>query len=253
MYNRGEVIIIIFRVLGCHGPYPPAGGACSGYLISAEGYNLLLDCGNGVLSRLREHLCFFDLQALLLSHLHADHICDAMIMRYGLQMALEKGQRVSPLKLYAPGEPRPVFDCLAYKEAYALKSVVSKMTIEEGPFKVSFLEAAHSVPSMAMRLETPAGVLVYSSDTEYFSGLAHFAADADLFLCEASYLEKEIEKGETNHLSAAQAGQIAAEAKVKKLLLTHLHPERDPALTLFEAAKYFPEARLAYEGQVLEI
>lgn len=245
-----EVIAIKLCVLGRYGPYPAAGGACSGYLISAEGFHLLLDCGNGVLSRLLEQISFTELSAVIISHLHADHISDLMIMRYGLQLAFESGRRKSPLSLYAPQEPYAEFERLAYKEAYAVKTVAGKITITEGPFKISFLEGVHPVPSLAMRLETASGVLVYSSDTEYFSDLVPFAAGADLFLCEANYLEEEIKEGRRGHLSAAGAAKVASAAGVKKLLLTHLSPGRDPQLSISEAAQYYPQAELARERAV---
>ena len=68
-------------ILGCYGPYPAAGGACSGYLVQEAGCTILLDCGNGVLSRMQEHIDFLQLDAALISHLHADHLSDLMILR----------------------------------------------------------------------------------------------------------------------------------------------------------------------------
>ncbi len=240
-------------LLGCYGPYPPAGGACSGYLVSEDGYNLLLDCGNGVMSRLLEHVSYLDLHAVVLSHLHADHISDIMIMRYGLEMAFNSGLRQAPLPLYAPGEPRSEFDRLPYKNAYNVKSVGNETVLEEGPFKITFLRGIHAVPSLAVRLETTSATLVYSGDTEYFSALADFAAEADIFLCEANYLESDLQKGLPNHLSAAGAAQIASAAGVRQLILTHLYPERDPGLSLAEAVKFYPSARLAAERQVIQL
>jgi len=74
-------------VLGCCGPYPAAGGACSGYLLEEDGYRVLIDCGNGVLSRLQQHLKSWELEAVLLSHLHFDHTADLMVLRYALDYA----------------------------------------------------------------------------------------------------------------------------------------------------------------------
>jgi len=216
-------------ILGCYGPYPPAGGACSGYLVQEEDCNLLLDCGNGVLSRLQEFIAYQDLDAVLLSHLHADHISDLMIMRYGL-MQSRKGDSVDhPLPLYTPKEPAEDFNRLPY------------------PFKITVSAGVHAVPVFGFRLESSSGILVYSGDTEMNQNIGPFAAAADLLLCEANYLEEDIAAGLPNHLSAAQAAAIAAEAGVKKLLLTHLHPERDSSLYLAEAQKLFPAAELARE------
>ncbi len=236
-------------VLGCYGPYLPAGGACSGYLVQEAGFNLLIDCGNGVLSRLQQHLEFRKLDAVILSHLHADHVSDLMIMRYGLEIAFQRGLRSDPLPLYAPGEPASEFERLPYKKAYSVKALSSGEELKLGPFTTKFKAGVHAVSSLAMRVEAQSGTLVYSGDTEFFSGLEELALGADIFLCEANYLQADIKAGLPNHLSSAQAAQIAAAAGVRKLLLTHHHPERDPAVSLAEAVKYFPTAELAREGK----
>jgi ribonuclease BN (tRNA processing enzyme) len=234
-------------ILGCYGPYPPAGGACSGYLVQEEDCNLLLDCGNGVLSRLQEFIAYQDLDAVLLSHLHADHISDLMIMRYGL-MQSRKGDSVDhPLPLYTPKEPAEDFNRLPYKSAYDFRALDELSAFEIGPFKITVSAGVHAVPVFGFRLESSSGILVYSGDTEMNQNIGPFAAAADLLLCEANYLEEDIAAGLPNHLSAAQAAAIAAEAGVKKLLLTHLHPERDSSLYLAEAQKLFPAAELARE------
>lgn len=236
-------------VLGAYGPYPPAGGACSGYLLREEGYNLLIDCGNGVLSRLQERLEFWKLDAVLLSHLHADHISDIMIMRYGLEIAFKRGLRAAPLPLYAPPQPEPEFGRLPYKQAYRVEPLVPESpALKLGPFAVTAAFGVHAVPSLALRVAGPSGTFVYSGDTEQCPSLENIASGADLFLCEANYLQDDIEKGLPNHLSAAQAAAIAASAGVKKLLLTHHHPGGDLAASLAEAHKYYP-AFAAIEGE----
>ncbi len=234
-------------VLGCYGPYPPAGGACSGYLVQEEGCNLLLDCGNGVLSRLQEYIDYKELDAVLLSHLHADHLSDLMIMRYGLVLTQKNALFEQPLPLYAPAEPADEFDRLPYKSAYAVKALHEKTELEIGPFKVTISAGVHAIPAFSFRLESPSGTLIYSGDTEKNQNMVPFAAGADLFLCEANYLEEDIAAGLPNHLSAAQAAAIAAEAGVKTLVLTHLHPERDGSLYLAEAQQQYPAAELAQE------
>jgi ribonuclease BN (tRNA processing enzyme) len=240
-------------VLGCYGPYPPAGGACSGYLVQEDGCSILLDCGNGVLSRLQQHLAFYELEAALLSHLHADHLSDVMIMRYGLEIAYKKGLFKNPLLLYAPAEPPEEYQRLPYKNAYVVESLVDGQKLRIGPFTITAVAGIHAVPALGFRLESASGILVYSGDTEMNNALSDLASGADLFLCEANYLETDIADGLTNHLSAAQAAAVAAEAGVKRLILTHLHPDRDSALYLAEAQKNFAFAELAREGNCYSI
>jgi ribonuclease BN (tRNA processing enzyme) len=235
-------------VLGCYGPYPAAGGACSGYLLEEDGCRILIDCGNGALSRLQQHVSFKKLDAVLVSHLHSDHIADLLIMRYGLDMALARGERSVPLPLYAPPEPAEECRRLPYKNAYRLEPLSAGEPLQIGPFSFTFQETVHALPCLAMRVEARSGILVYSGDTEYYPDLADFARGADLFLCEANFQNDDMSQNPPNHLSAAQAAQIAAEAGAGRLVLTHLHPERDSSLSLQEAAVQFQAVEAAQEG-----
>lgn len=202
-----------------------------------------------MLSRLQHHIDVNDLHAVVVSHLHSDHISDIFIMRYALKSAMEKGTRKRPLTLFAPGEPLQEFNRLPYKDLYRVEVLDAESELNIGPFKLAFLKTNHSITCYAVAVRVgEQKALVYSGDTEYFDGLAHFCRDSSLFLCEANYLHKELEKGAANHLSARQAAAIAKEAAVKRLLLTHLHPLEPPASYLQEASSVFKGAELAREG-----
>ena len=102
-------------ILGNNGPYPAPGGACSGYLLSSDSgnTNVLLDCGTGVLSNLSRHLPWESLSAVILSHLHYDHMSDLLPMQYALQFH----PRSAPLPVIAPETPsevRRLLDAPAY-------------------------------------------------------------------------------------------------------------------------------------------
>ena len=236
-------------VLGCYGPYPAAGGACSGYLLEAGDCRLLIDCGNGVLSRLQRHLKPWELEAVLLSHLHFDHCADLLVLRYALDHARARDLRRRPLPLHAPPEPSAELKRLLYKDLFDIKPLSPGEPLTLGPFNFSCIETLHSLPCLAMRIETEDGLFVYSGDTEYFDGLAEFAAGADLFLCEANLLEGEGGGIPANHLTAAAAARLAAAAGVKRLLLTHFHPERSQALSLKEARVHFAAVERVREGE----
>ena len=240
-------------VLGCYGPFPPAGGVCSGYLLREDDCNLLIDCGNGVFSRLQQHLDYRELDAVIISHLHPDHISDIMVMRYALAFAEEGTLRNKPLKLYVPPEPEQEFERLPYKDVYAVNTLQEGESIQVGPFWIDGVYGVHPFPSLALRFRTPSGTMVYSGDTEYCRELEGFAKEADLFLCEANYRETDIEKGLSNHMSASQAAQIASAAEVRRLLLTHHYPENEPGDSLVEARKHFAEVELAREGEMYKI
>lgn len=239
---------MLLTVLGCYGPYPPAGGACSGYLIEEDGFHILLDCGNGVLSRLQHYLPFWELDGVIVSHLHSDHISDLMIMRYGLIFAQGRNFRREPLSLYAPPDPAGEYARLIYKEAYNLQPLHESQILNLGPFTVRFAKTVHSMPCFAVRLESSRGVLVYSGDTEFYQGLSDFAVEADIFICEANLQNEDMGSNPGNHLSAYQAAVLAKGAGVKRLLLTHHHAEKDIKVGLAEAGEVYPAAEAAVEG-----
>lgn len=238
-------------VLGCHGPYPPAGGACSGYLLQHEGEYVLLDCGNGVLSKLQFVTDIFRLKAVFISHLHSDHVSDLFIMRYALQISLALGERETPLKIYVPAEPAEERERLPYKDVYEIETIHEGKEVSCGAMNFSFIQTLHPVSCCAIKVQDESGkTFVYSGDTAYFPPFITFARDVDLLLCEANYLQSDLESGAPGyHLSASQAAGIASEAGVQQLLLTHLPPHRERNSYLKEARQVFPAAVLAEEGR----
>ena len=242
-------------VLGCFGPYPPAGGACSGYLLEHEGSYILLECGNGVLSKLQYYINTDKLEAVFISHLHSDHISDLFIMRYALQIDREQGKRKTPLSIFAPAAPAEELERLPYKDLYTIETIDEGKTVSVASLSFSFLKTLHPIECYAMRVQERGGKsFVFSGDTAYFTALIPFVQGTDLFLCEANYLQGDLEYGAPhNHLTASQAGQIALQADVRKLLLTHLPPHRNSSTYLAEALTIFPDAALAKEGTTFTI
>ncbi len=241
-------------ILGAYGPYPKAGGACSGYLLEHNGYNVLIDCGNGVLSRLQQFIKPNELDAIIISHLHSDHLSDIFILRYALLYGPEDEKTKHPLPVFAPDEPAEEYMRLPYKNAYRVEALAEGCDLQLGPFTFSFLRTKHSIPCYAVAVYLAGKkVLVYSADTEYFPILSDFARGAVVFLCESNYLEEDLQKGAGNHLSARQAALIARDADVGTLLLTHLLPFRNPQLYLEEAGRIFKDVSIAQEGEVYNL
>lgn len=247
MFKGGKNVRLI--VLGCFGPYPTAGQSCSGYLLQNNDTSILLDCGNGVLSRLRYHMEPWNLNAVILSHLHSDHVSDLMIMRYAI-MLRRKQEPGRPLPVYAPGFPENEFARLSYKEYVAAEAITESTQLELGGMLVTFKRGVHPYPSYFISVESEKSKFVYSGDTEDFPSMAEIVQGADLFLCEANYLRSDIENGSTNHLAAYQAATVAKQAGVGRLVLTHHHPERNPALGLGEAQSIFKQTELAKAGSI---
>lgn len=228
----GEISVL---VLGCWSPYPTAGGACSGYLVSDSSTKILLDCGNGVFGRLAGHMDFNSLDAVVITHLHPDHYLDLFCLRHAVEYAQKTGRRAGPLKLYLPAEP-----CEIFKELHSFEKAFETLKIEElgkhvriGSLDINFFPVKHTTPAYAVSFVQSAvkdlakKSLVFSGDTGYFEGLIDFISGAGLFLCEASGLDQDIDYLGEYHLTARQAGRLAASAGVSKLVLTHFFPEYD--------------------------
>src|SRR3954462_13801331 len=91
-------------VLGKSPSWQDAGGACSGYLIEEGDIAVLMDCGNGVFSKLRRYRDYVSVDAVVLSHLHADHFLDLVPFSYALPYAPR--QQPVPVDRW-PGTDRP--------------------------------------------------------------------------------------------------------------------------------------------------
>jgi ribonuclease BN (tRNA processing enzyme) len=225
-------------VLGCAGSFPGPESACSAYLVEAEGFRLLIDFGSGSLSALQRYSDLNGIDAIILTHLHCDHMLDActyiVVRRYD-----PAGPRPA-LPVYAPlgaaerisaaysSEGEPIDDVYTF---YGLQPG----TFPIGPFTVTVDRVNHPIETYGVRIEQGGSVIAYSSDTAPCEPLLRLAAGADLFLCEASYLD-----GADNppglHLTGGEAGEAATKADVGRLLLTHLVPAWAGEASIVDAA-----------------
>jgi ribonuclease BN (tRNA processing enzyme) len=211
-------------VLGCAGSFPGPESACSAYLVEADDFRLLIDFGPGSLSALQRYADLHDVDAILLSHLHCDHILDAC--SYVVVRRYDPTGPLPPLPVYAPAgaaeriaaaysqDNEPVDDVYTF---YGLQPG----TFPIGPFSVTVDRVNHPIETYGVRLEHDGRVLTYSSDTAPCEALVRLAQGADLFLCEASYLDG-VDNPPDLHLTGGEAGEAATKADVARLLLTHL-------------------------------
>lgn len=211
-------------VLGCAGSFPGPESACSAYLVEADGFRLLLDFGSGSLSALQRYAGLKSVDAIVLSHLHCDHMMDAC--SYVVVRRYAPDGPYPPIPVYAPaGAPERIASAYALDEGplddvytfYAL----APGSFPIGPFQVIVDRVNHPVETYGVRIEYDGKALVYSGDTSSCEALLRLANNADLFLCEASYLDG-VDNPPDLHLTGGEAGQIAAKAGVRRLLLTHL-------------------------------
>lgn len=241
-------------VLGRYAPFARAGGACSGYLLQHGGTNILLEAGNGVFARLQQYINHRDLTAVVLSHLHNDHVADVHGMRYAVRGSFRDGTRQAPLPVYAPGQPEADFQALTDGIHIDLREIRPGESLAIGEIQLSFVPVAHPMPCLAISFLAGGRRLVYTGDTGWDPGLLKLARGADLLLAEASLNQAAAEMGQKlGHLTAREVGEMARQTGVGKVLLSHLWPEFDLDALLAEAREVFPEAELAEEGRTYEV
>lgn len=228
-------------VLGCNGPYPAAAGACSGYLLEGGGARVLLDCGTGVLARLTAQLPPEELDAVVLTHLHYDHVSDMLPLIYRCQAM---GKR---LRVFLPMQESGMLTLL--REGFDMTDIAAGGRI--GGLALAALPVRHPVPAYAVRLtDEESKSLCYTGDTNTRPGLAQFAAGADVLLADACFTDALWDEKKP-HLSARLAGRLAREAEAKRLVLTHFRPDICVQTLLEEARQEFAPVCAAQAGLTL--
>ncbi|MEI5011453.1 MBL fold metallo-hydrolase [Streptomyces sp. NPDC087659] len=246
-------------VVGCSGSFPSAESACSSYLVEADGFRLLLDMGNGALGELQRHIGLYDLDAIFLSHLHADHCID-MCAYFVARYYRHDGGRCDAIPVYAPegAEQRLT---TAYADTPSDKSMsevfdfhtLKPGAFEIGPFSVRTEKVAHPVDTFGIRVEHGGRSLTYSGDTGVCDPLVDLADGTDLFLCEAAFTHGKEDIPDL-HLNGREAGAHAARAGAGRLVLTHIPPWTDAERNLADAREvYEGPVELAAPGAVYEV
>ena len=260
-------------VLGKSPSWQDAGGACSGYLIEEGDTAVLVDCGNGVFAKLRERIDYVDVDAVVLSHLHADHFLDLVPYAYALTYAPR--QQPVPVDrwpgtdcpacpvLHAPPGARELFRRVVgawgnedlIEKAFELREYDPASEIEIGPIRIAFQPVPHFTETFAMSISSAngSGRIVYGADSSPTDALAEFARDADLMLVEAT-LPRPERTGMRGHLTAGEAGGHARGAGAKRLVLVHISDELDAGAARDAAAEAFGgRVEVAREGATFDV
>ncbi|GAA1440735.1 MBL fold metallo-hydrolase [Nocardiopsis tropica] len=241
-------------IIGSSGSFPGPDSPASCYMLEADGYRLLLDMGNGALGALQRYIDIYSVDAVYLSHLHADHCFD--LCSYWVARMFHPEGAKPRIPVYGP---RGVADRVA--EAYGLEPDPGMTEVfdfhelvpgalEIGPFTARVDYVNHPVEAFGIRLEHGGASMAYSGDTGVCDSLVELATDTDLFLCEAAF-QDHLEHPKDMHLTGSEAGDHANRARTRELLLTHLVPWNDDEVTLAEASSTFAgPIGLARSGQV---
>ncbi|HEV3474144.1 MAG TPA: MBL fold metallo-hydrolase [Actinomycetota bacterium] len=246
-------------ILGAHGTWPSAGGATSGLLLRQDGFSLWMDAGTGTLANLQQHIGLFDVDAMVISHSHPDHVTDLYAYYFARMFSPEHPPNI-PL-LVAPKVMDRVNPLLTDDQADLRVAecfdVVEVQPGEEhriGPFRMVTAPMRHTVPTIGVRMEADGFAMAYSADTGPTEELVGLARGADLLIAEASYQERSGTELPPIHLTAKQGGEAATEAGAERLMLTHIRPYLDRTRSREEASTSFDgEILMAEEHQVVKV
>lgn len=247
-----RMISMKLTILGMNGPFPAPGGACSGYLLQTESAAIQLDCGCGVLPSLLNITPVSSLTALVLSHWHNDHCSDVLSMIYLTESHLA-AHPDQPLHVYGPvDEASPVRKAVQTTPGMVLHDVAPGDVLTLGDVQLTAYPARHPVPAVMYRITDGQHTLCYTGDTNTQAILPDYARNADLLLADGLFAEATWAEGKP-HLSAALCAQLAKEANVGKLIVTHLNPQTDHSVLLHEAQAIFPDVVLAERGMTCQL
>jgi ribonuclease BN (tRNA processing enzyme) len=229
-----------FTVLGCATPYPAVGNPCSGYLVTAGGARIWMDAGTGTLGELQRYVRLDEVDAIWISHLHADHCADLLTAYYGALYA-DVTLR-APIPLYGPPG---IADRLAgfltngptrspIESAFEINELYDGHEATVGAVRLTTRAVEHGMPAYAVRVEASDRSLVYSGDTAPCSNLTELATDCDVLLCEA-----DTPIADPAHHTPEQAGETAATARAARLIVTHIGRSLTGAQAAAQAAGRF--------------
>jgi ribonuclease BN (tRNA processing enzyme) len=250
-------------VLGKSPSWQDVDGACSGYLVEEEGARLLLDCGNGAFAKLRRFADYAAVDAVAVSHLHADHFLDLVPFAYALTYGPRAPRPARPV-LHAPPGARACFRRVVgawgsedlIERAFELREYDPAEVLHAGPLTLRFQPVPHFTPTHAVEVTSVRGAggrLTYGADSSPSDALCAFARGTDLLILEAT-LPRPERDGPRGHMTPVEAGEHGRRAGARRLVITHLTDELDAAWAQAEAERGFGGAvDVAREGAVYDI
>lgn len=241
--------------LGTVSPFCTEDANCPGYLIKYKNYNILLDCGNGITKRL-DLLKDLENLSIIITHYHIDHFGDLGTLQYASFCLHNLNLLENKIKIYLPKN-----DYLYNKKSIVERretysdyfDIENNKSIFIDDLKITFKDNhSHSIESFMVKLENKDFKIIYTSDIgkSNFIDLINFLRNADLLICESSYILKHNSNCST-HFTAHDAGVLAKESNCKELILTHFWPLEDKQLYLEEALEVFDNSKLPIEGKEL--
>lgn len=236
-------------IIGCWGSYPAPGEATSAYLLEEDNFSLLIDAGSGSLSQLQHYKNVMDINAIILSHYHQDHIADIGVFQYAwLTRAYLTGNN-NVLPIYGHIEDMNGFAKLTHHYSEG-KSYDPNEILNIGPFSITFIKTKHPVPCYGMRITDGKSVLVYTADTSYQDEWISFCENADLLITDCNFYAEQ-DGNAAGHMTSVEGAKIAEKSEAKALLLSHLPQFGNLNQLKREASHYYSgDIHLAKSGFV---
>jgi ribonuclease BN (tRNA processing enzyme) len=273
LLQLGREGFVRITVLGKSPSWQDVDGACSGYLVEDDDSCALLDCGNGVFSKLRRFRDYVDVDAVAISHLHADHFLDLVPYSYALTYAPR--QQPVPVdrwpgtdhparpRLIAPRGAKELFrrvvgawgDEDLIEKAFDLEEYEPNSIVDVGDIHLQFREVPHFTETFAIDVTSSngGGRLTFGADCSPTEELVRIASGTDLLLIEST-LPRPERTGIRGHLTPAEAGEHARQAGAHRVVLTHISDELDADWAKEQASESFGgPVEVAEEGAVYEV
>ncbi|MGH4031157.1 MBL fold metallo-hydrolase [Actinomycetota bacterium Odt1-20B] len=251
--------LLRLTVLGSATPYASVDNPCSGYLVSGGGTRVWVDAGSGTLAQLQRHARLDEVDAIWISHLHADHSADLLTAYYAALYA--DIQLPAPVPLFGPPG---IADRLAHfltntatrspvEAAFAVHELHDGHQARIGALTLTSRSVAHGLPAFAVRIEAADRSLVYSGDTAPCASLTQLAEGCDVLLCEADS-DRAPAEAEPVHHTPEDAGATARAAGARRLIVTHVGRSLTPQEAVARASvRYEGPVAHAAPGAVFEI
>ena len=250
-------------VLGSGTTTPHKSRGSSGFWLETDAGSLMLDLSATAFhNAARFGFDWANLDAIWISHFHLDHVGGLAPFLFGTKYAFETQERTKPMKIFAPaglrnllGKFDEAYDYGIFEQPFPLEiiEVAANAEFEILPHIVArTLSTPHTEESLAIRLDGRMNSFVFTSDTGFDERLGEFARNTDLFLTEASFVER---SPIALHIGAAEAVELCKKAAPKRAMLTHFYPVWDAVDFNAEIEKHSPPCEIleAADGLRVEI
>lgn len=247
-------------VLGKSPSWPDADGACSGYLVQDEATTALVDCGSGVFAKLRTACNYAVVDAVAISHMHADHFID--LVPFGCALMYGPRHAGRPRLLLPPGGTEALRTLATggghgelMDKAFAVSEYDPQQPVTVSSLTFTFVPVPHFVPCNAVQVVSAqgGGRFVFGADHRFTDALDEVAQDTELLMLEATLPEPDPESSQ-GHMTAAEAGAVATACNAQRLVLTHISDELDAEHALAEAQSTFSgPVEVAQQGAVYDV